>query len=202
MDERSDASYRSESAAANGDKEFSQVYKCKGCTSFSTKMSLMGLDWPNSFQFLGCLASAIAFALCAVTKPALNLLYLPFETTQLSAMRLDAPERMPGLSLCCVFLRGCAGLGVGVNIERARGGKDAAACDVVGGRATRGRGQRKRVCCVCGGARDALYGWPQGTTPQGSHLEFCELSEAFCVIDVVLSVTSEGHFFLMSCVKL
>ncbi len=39
-------------------------------TSFSTKMSLMGLAWPNSFQFLGCLASAIAFALCAVTKPA------------------------------------------------------------------------------------------------------------------------------------
>ena len=175
MDERSEASYGGERAAANGDKEFSQVYKCKGCTSFSTKMSLMGLDWPNSFQFLGCLASAIAFALCAVTKPAFKRLYLPLETTQLSAMRLDAPERMPGLSLCCVFLRGCAGLGVGVNIERACGGKDAAACDVVGGGRREGAGS-KSECAVCVGVRvTAVMRWPQGTTAQGG------LSRSFVV---------------------
>jgi len=134
----------------------------------------MGLDWPNSFQFLGCLASAIAFALCAVTKPAFKRLYLPLETTQLSAMRLDAPECMPGLSLCCVFLRGCAGLGVGVNIERARGGKDAAACDVVG-RRREGAGQRK-ASAVCVGVRvtrvvcthvKKTIRWPQGTTARG-----------------------------------
>ena len=80
-----------------------------------------------------------------------------------------------------------------MNVERARGGKDAAACDVVGGGRREGAGQRKRVCCVCGGARDALMRWPQGTTARGV-LVGVLLSEAFCGIDV-LSPQLQKPFF-------